>query len=68
MLEAMSEETTEKIKKGHKVIARSEGQPADGWLVLDYGDIVVHLFSPDLRDYYRLEELWKKGKVLLKIQ
>lgn len=68
MLEAMADETTEKIKKNHKVKARSEGQPADGWLVLDYGDIVVHLFSPDLRAYYQLEELWKKGKVLLKIQ
>ncbi|MFH1908388.1 MAG: RsfS/YbeB/iojap family protein [Chloroflexota bacterium] len=39
--------------------------PQDGWLVVDYGSIVVHLFAPDLRKYYRLEDLWHEGKVLL---
>jgi ribosome-associated protein len=68
MLSALSEETKAKTKQEHSVSARSEGQPSDGWLVLDYGDIVVHLFSPDQRDYYKLEELWDKGKILLKIQ
>jgi len=32
------------------------------WIVLDYGDIVVHLFEPETRKYYALEELWGKGK------
>ncbi|MHC1784267.1 MAG: ribosome silencing factor [Anaerolineaceae bacterium] len=68
MLDALSETTATKIKQEHKVSVRSEGQPSDGWLVLDFGDIVVHLFSPDQRDYYKLEELWNKGKILLKIQ
>ena len=36
-----------------------EGYEASKWLVQDYGDIVVHLFSPETRDYYRLEELWE---------
>ncbi|HEX6270603.1 MAG TPA: RsfS/YbeB/iojap family protein [Anaerolineales bacterium] len=45
-----------------------EGQAQEGWLVLDYGDVVVHLFSPDQRDYYDLEELWSDGKVLLRVQ
>jgi ribosome-associated protein len=36
--------------------------------VLDYGDVVVHLFSPDQRKYYDLEELWSDGKVLLRVQ
>jgi ribosomal silencing factor RsfS len=35
---------------------------------VDYGDIVVHLFDEDLRHYYKLEELWKEGKVLLRLQ
>ena len=35
-----------------------EGYEASKWLVQDYGDIVVHLFSPEAREYYRLEELW----------
>ena len=40
-----------------------EGQTQEGWLVLDYGDVVVHLFSPDQKKYYDLEDLWNDGKV-----
>ena len=36
-----------------------EGYEGCKWVVQDYGDVVVHLFSPEARDYYRLEELWE---------
>src|SRR5262249_50966012 len=36
-----------------------EGYEASKWVVQDYGDIIVHLFSPEAREYYRLEELWE---------
>ncbi|MBU2610366.1 MAG: RsfS/YbeB/iojap family protein [Chloroflexi bacterium] len=42
--------------------------PRDGWLVVDYGSIVVHLFAADLRNYLRMEDLWHEGKVLLHVQ
>jgi ribosome-associated protein len=35
---------------------------------VDFGDVILHLFSPERRNYYRLEELWGKGKVLLRVQ
>jgi ribosome-associated protein len=35
-----------------------EGYEASKWIVQDYGDVVVHVFDPDTRDYYKLEELW----------
>jgi ribosome-associated protein len=35
-----------------------EGNADSGWVLLDFADIIVHLFSPDKREYYRLEELW----------
>lgn len=45
------------------------GTPDSGWIVLDYGDVVVHLFSATQRDYYDIEGLWSKtGNVLLSIQ
>ncbi len=37
---------------------RREGTPASGWILLDYGDVVVHLFHSDQRDFYALERLW----------
>jgi ribosome-associated protein len=43
---------------------RIEGLPEANWVLVDAGDIVVHLFRPEVRDYYRLEDIWgrKKGR------
>ena len=68
MLDALAKGVLEATKKNHKKRGRVEGQPQEGWLVLDYGDVVVHLFSPDQREHYDLEELWGDGKVLLRVQ
>ncbi|MBI5932054.1 MAG: ribosome silencing factor [Chloroflexi bacterium] len=48
--------------------ARIEGNAQGGWVLVDYGDIVVHAFSEEQRDYYDLEGLWNKGKVLLRMK
>lgn len=58
----------EATKQDYKKKGRVEGQSAEGWLVLDFGDVVVHLFSPDIREHYDLEALWSDGKVLLRVQ
>lgn len=41
-----------------------EGDKSGDWLVLDYGDIVIHLFQPDIREKYSLEQLWKEAKII----
>ena len=41
---------------------RTSGDPQSGWIVVDYVDIVVHVFSPEARAYYALEKLWKDAK------
>jgi len=68
MLDALADGTLEGIRLKHHKKGRKQGESRDGWVVVDYGDVVVHLFSPDQRDYYDLEELWQDGKVLLRVQ
>ena len=46
----------------------TEGEPRSGWILMDYGDVIVHLFSPEMRHYYNLEELWSKGHIVLRMQ
>lgn len=41
-----------------------EGQNEGDWVVMDFGDIVIHLFIPELREKYALEELWKESKIV----
>jgi ribosome-associated protein len=68
MLQTLVEAAIEQVKKKYNVPARLEGLPQDGWLLVDFGDIILHVFSPDRRNYYRLEDLWIDGKVLLHLQ
>jgi ribosome-associated protein len=52
----------EHLEKGLKPegcdLRHAEGSARSGWMLLDFGDLIVHIFSPDQRAYYRLEELW----------
>lgn len=68
MLKALADDLVEQSHKTLKVHARVEGLADGGWVLVDFGNVIVHLFSPDRRDYYRLEDLWSKGKILLRLQ
>lgn len=62
-LHAMSEEIDSLFEKGFADKRLSiSGYRESRWIVLDYGDIVVHLFEPEVREFYALEELWGKAK------
>ena len=45
-----------------------EGTPASHWVLLDYGSVVVHIFTPPERDYYGLEKHWAEARVILRVQ
>ena len=69
-IRALSDHVREKVKEACGRIPFSlEGTPESGWMLLDYGSIVVHIFSEEKRDYYDLQSLWStQGSVLLSIQ
>lgn len=61
-LAALGQEMAEKLV-GRKP-AMSEGAGEDGWTVHDYGDIMVHLFTEEQRNRYRLEGVWEQGRIV----
>lgn len=68
MLDALADGVIEEVTKQLHLKGRRDGPALAGWVVLDFGPVVVHLFAPEERDFYRLEELWGQGKVLLHLQ
>ena len=68
-LKAIANGIAEEMKKEHEIRPwYVEGQADTGWVLLDYGDVIVHAFSPEMRHYYDLEGLWSESPVLLKMQ
>jgi len=56
---AIYDEVTGVLKKEHRVLPRSTAGASEAtWIVADYLDVVLHLFTPETRSFYRLEELW----------
>ncbi|MDQ4045205.1 MAG: ribosome silencing factor [Chloroflexota bacterium] len=67
-LRAISRHLSDEVSKRKIRPARVEGEPASGWILVDYADVVVHIFDVDMRQFYDLEELWQDATVLLEIQ
>lgn len=59
---AMAVKLAEKLKQAGYGPARVEGLPAADWVLIDAGDVVVHLFRPEVRSFYNLERMWGFGE------
>ena len=55
----IADEVEGQLKKEDLRPLRSEGGAEGGWILIDYGDFIVHVFSDEMREYYDLERLWK---------
>ena len=64
VVSTMTKELREEGVKPH----HQEGEADSGWVLLDYGSIIVHVFSPELRARYNLEELWSDAKEVVRVQ
>ena len=65
-LRALADEVAKQLRQDVPPVAahRRAGSVDSGWIVLDYVDVVVHLFTPQMRGYYALEQLWKDAPVV----
>jgi ribosome-associated protein len=68
MVKGLMVEVQDEVKKKFGLNARLEGEAQSGWMLADYGSVILHIFSPDRRDYYSLEELWAEAKTILRLQ
>lgn len=58
-VQALAERVEELLKENGRAPLRDEGLPESEWVLMDYGDVMVHLFQPAARHYYDLERLWR---------
>ncbi|MCA0873103.1 ribosome silencing factor [Seohaeicola saemankumensis] len=56
---AMSEKLVDRIKQEFGFSAKVEGKDAGDWVLIDTGDVIVHIFRPEVREFYQLEKMWK---------
>jgi ribosome-associated protein len=61
-VQAIADEVSEKLKRAGSPVARIEGHKTAEWILLDYGDFVVHVFDDKARKFYDLERLWREAK------
>ncbi len=68
-LSALASSIAEEAKKNARILPLGvEGEPESDWLLVDFGDLIVHVFAPEKRNYYNLEELWSQAHTVLEMQ
>ena len=67
-LNAVREDILDGLREQGVRPRRTEGVAESGWILLDYGDVVIHLFTEEQRSFYRLDEVWSEAQKLLVIQ
>ncbi len=60
---AMAEKLQDRLKQEFGLISKTEGKETGDWVLVDTGDVIVHIFRPEVREFYQLEKMWQPGKV-----
>ncbi len=55
---AMAEKLVDRLKRNFGLVSKVEGKDAGDWVLIDAGDVIVHVFRPEVRDFYQLEKMW----------
>jgi ribosome-associated protein len=56
---AIADEVVERLKADHGRLSRTEGKDVGDWVLIDTGDVIVHVFRPEVREFYQLEKMWQ---------
>ena len=67
-IQAIYDEVGHILKKENILPHHHEGTVDSGWLLLDFGDVIVHIFASFERDYYQLDKLWSQARTVIRIQ
>jgi ribosome-associated protein len=67
-MQALCDAIDSELAKDGITVHGREGAPASGWILLDLGDVIVHIFGPDERHFYDLEGLWQQATPVVRIQ
>jgi ribosome-associated protein len=58
---AIAEKLADRLKQEYGILSKIEGKEAGDWVLIDTGDVIVHVFRPEVRDFYQLEKMWLSG-------
>jgi ribosome-associated protein len=67
-LDAICDQITHDLKKLGERPIYQEGTASSGWMLVDYGNVLVHIFGPEERKFYQLDELWNQAVPVIRIQ
>jgi ribosome-associated protein len=67
-LRAVANSIDEDLVKAGAKRPRIEGSAETGWVLLDFSDVIIHIFSPEQREFYRIERLWKQAQPVVVVQ
>ena len=63
-IQAISDEVVARLKERGEHVNSAEGYESAEWILLDYGDYIVHIFSQKAREYYDLDRLWRDARIM----
>ena len=64
---SIAEKITASIKKDFRIVSKTEGKTQGDWVLIDSGDIIIHVFRPEVREFYQLEKMWDQNKTSVNI-
>ena len=66
-IQALEEDLTQTLKEAGIPRHRREGTSTSGWVLLDFSDVIIHIFSPEEREFYDLERLWQRAPQVVRV-